>query len=372
MSKYWKNMEINKNKKPSSSLFISQERLAFLVNKNYYTIDTSSENELTDEKIENISNFYQKNYSIDNETNVTQLMPSDIIRYNNIDAEILTIYVKSKFVGSIISCLVPVKIITSLDTEILIECSDRFNFVKSENSIIFGATSFLVLDRKYRGKGLGMALIQESLQILYANGGLTAYFINSISRCDNSIKLFYWYFPINLERLPSSIYPQNYRHLFQIGTLNSDMKTIKVNKDNIEESFLFYDSLIKKKRFVFAPSLLYWEKWIAAFPTYLVFKNNEAIGVFSFNSNTVRYPINRITILKGYLLSCIGKQPETLQASLFTAKQFYDILEFTETGDLNASLLSSISAQKYNKYKYINFFNTTISLHSSDMYVPLF
>ena len=379
MSKYWKKMEIlrrggiygNKtNTSNDKSLYLGQERPAFFVNKSMYKLQIISQDNNSEEVLHRLSKFYRANYKIGNNINTIQVSTEEINRYIQIGADIITIH-KDRLIGSSISLYLPIRIVTQLDQQSLIERIEEFNAMGSDDSIILGCCSFLVLERKFRGKGFGMSLIQESLQKFYDKGGLTAFFVNKDSRCDNSVSLVNWYFPLNLAKLDSCgyVYPKQYKSLFTLDKPTNEI--IKINETNAEMSWVFYMKLISNKRFVFAPSLNFWKKWILSFPTYMVRDNSDLIGVFSLNSSFTYHPIYRETLSTGTVMICIGKQPETLQNALYQAKESFDILGLYQAGDLTARLLAQVYAQKMST-NYINFFNTRIKLSAADFYVPIF
>jgi GNAT superfamily N-acetyltransferase len=371
IGKNWGKMEILKNKVESKDLFISQNRPSFFVNKDLYTVHTSSKEIFTDEFLEKLSNFYNTHHRIERSNDTIEMSKENFKEYMNIDAEILTIY-KDKIIGSMISVLLPIKINTDLNQNISIESSDRIKSIKNDDSLLFACASFLILEKKYRGKGFGMALIQESLQILHDIGGLGAFFVNKVSRCVNSVPLYSWYFPLNLEKLDKHNfqYPRDFKYLFKLEE-NKNYKIVKVNESNAKESLNFYLNHVKDKKMYFLPSLNYWKKWIISFPTYVLFLNGEISGLFSFRNNIIRYPTNRMKISFAWLITCVGKQPETLKASLLISKKLFDMVKIFELGDLNSEIISSVNAQKSDK-NYINFFNTQIFLKSNEIYFPIF
>ena len=284
-----------------------------------------------------------------------------------LDSELLTIY-KNEIIGSIISIFLPIHINTNLEKNI-IQTSDRINKITND-AIFFPCASFLIVDDKYRGKGYGMSLIQESLLVNHEIGGLAAFFINNVSRCDNSIPLYTWYYPLNFHKLDACnfVYPKNYKHCFQI-TYDKEIK--KVDGNNIELTYKFYMNYLKNKTFYFSPSLEYWKKWITCFPTYLIFKENQIIGLFSYNSILLKFPSCRDYMNQGILLTCIGKQPDVLNASISQARSMFDNLNIFEIGDINMSLLKSVFAQGSSK-GYINFYNTRLKIKAEDFYTPIF
>ena len=395
MSKYWNKMEIlrqgkqflrsqeekkredeKKNKKEEKKeLFISQERPAFFVNKDYYTVKSSSTYNYSEKELEEISQFYCRNYRIGKSNNTIILYQKEIAAFLSTKSELVTIYDKNSLIGTIISIIVPLCInIPELNNGITVKQTERCDFYKGdkEKHLTFACASFLILDSKYRGKGLGMALIQESLQILYDNGGLGAFFINTVSRCDNSIPLFSWYYPLNLAKLDSCnyTYPKEYKSYFNLPDKDErDVERVIVK--NSKEAYEFYFNYMKGKKFYFAPSYEYWLKWIESFPTFIVRSHSGITGMYSFNSNNIRYPLFRCEIMTGILLTCIGEQPSTLKSSLITAKKMFDILTIYEIGDLTKIILRGVFAQNSHK-SYINFFNTRLKLEAGDFYSPLF
>ena len=351
MGKYWNKLnlfKINMN----NNLFISQNPHIFLNDKK---CDISS---ISENQFDEISNFYNKNYNVNNRIEITQLSILDLKRYMFIDSEILIMNLNKKIIGSIISFIIPIKIITDLNKNDL-KYSERFENVISKESCVFGCTSFLVLEKNYRRKGYAMNLIQNSLSILHLNGGLAAYFINSISRGKNSIKLNIWYFLYN---------STNYKNLFKIPEIY-----LCIEKINDEINYFeFYENLIQNKTFVFSPNFVFWKKWCSSFTTFVVKEENKTIGLFSFDDNIVKNPIKKSYTKKGFLLICMGKQPETFQSAIKKGSELFDQLEIYETGDLNIHILSQNKCQKYDIYKYINFYNTQLNIKAEDFYAPLF
>jgi len=362
----WRKDNERKRNSDKNSLFISKERPILFTNKNEeYDIKNSWLDSFDKEYIEKISSFYD-NYSLGyNTTEKNKISIRYIENYLRLKAVILTLNLDNKIIGSMVSFIIPIKIKTELNKN-SIETTFK-SFI--EDSLFFCCATFLNLDRKYRKKGLGMCLIQESLQTGYDHGCLASYFINTISRCSNSVQFFYWYFPLNLDKLDSCNfpYPKNYKNLFII----KEMKNIfRVNSYNIIDALKFYKKETEDKKIYFSPTLDYFKIWIEIFPTYIVVNEGNITGLFSFNIRNTYYPMTNNEIFTGYLITCIGKQPETLVSSLFIAKTLSDVLYLYEIGNLSASLLSSVNAQRSNK-GFINFYNIKISLKSEDIYFTL-
>ena len=368
MIKYWNNMNILRKKKKTdyNNLFISNKHPNFYIDKKYnYKNENFSEDE-----IKEISNFYNNNYTVYGNSNINQVNVNDLKRYLNSSCEIVTIKNSSQIIGCMISFYLPMKINISINKNQIKE-SEIFDSYKSENSIIFACSSFLVLHYKYRGKGLGMSIIQKSLNIGHDKGCIGAYFVNSVSRCSNSIPLFAWNFIYNFEKIDplNNIY-YNYRKSFEIKE-DSSLTIEKVGMENLKKSYQFYNSYCENKKFYFSPSYEYWDKWVNTFPTYIVFENNKIIGVFSFENKCVYYTQTRNYLNTGHLIICIGEQPKTLNSALIIGKNIFDYLVMYEIGDLNKNVLSNVNAQQIGKI-FINFYNTTINLRSEELYIPIF
>jgi len=370
MSKYWKNLEIlrkDKSFKDDNSLFLTENPKIIPENKNYKMVVYNKEN-LEEIFFDEIALFFNSNYS--NSDKSKFIIDENIIKnYLNINSEIMTIY-KGKLVGEAFAFYFPVCVQTELKINNP-KYSPFLEQLQSENSIIFGCYTFLSVDGNIRNKGLGMNLIQESLKTFYKKGGLAAYFINKISRCENSIMFNNWYFPLNLEKLDriKYLYPRNYKSLFRLNPIKEKIKA--VNENNIIKAYDFYINIVKDKKFYFKTNFYLWKKWIKTFPTYLVFDNEDVIGIFSFHRVKRFYENFEETLNICDLILCIGEQPMTLKSSFIQAKNEFDIVYTRELGDLNEYILRKSNAQ-ISGSAYINFFNTRIKLEKSEFYAPIF
>ena len=379
MSKYWNNLNIlRKHRKDSKGLFISTDRPSVIEQQDVevYEIKDGDDERLLQE----ISDFYCKSYRVGKNNNTNQVSMEDLRRFLHLDCEFLIMHLeeKGKVVGSIISIYVPVCVseYESGNEEYEIKLSENFENMKTENAIMCACASFLILQESFRGKGYGMRLIQESLQKFYDNGGLMAFFINTISRCDNSIGFNTWYFPLNFEKLDISKYPypKDYKKYF-VEKLenfkNREENVVKVDENNSELAYNFYFLHVGKSKFYFSPSYEYWQKWIKSFPTFLCYREKSISGIFSFNPRNIKCSFSNKELLVGMTLFSIGKQPETLMSTITKAQEMFDIVNFYELGQLNKKLFVSILAQRAQK-RYINFYNTTLKLKAEDFYCPIF
>lgn len=367
-SYYWNKMKIlRENENNRKSIFISQEIPNFFVNKNNYDLKISSNYSFSENELKQISIFYKRNYKIEND-NAIFVEFETLKNFLNLNSEIVVIYKEERIIGMMISILIPFNVNTDLSKDVLIPSSERFKLYTDEKNMLGACSSFLVIDRKYRKKGFGMSLIQESLQILHKIGGISAYFLNTVSRCKNSIKVNVWRFPLDLNKLDKCKfnYPKNYKSLFQIKTSEENIEI--VDEKNLQIAYNFYINYIKNKKINFLPNLDYWAKWIKVFPTYII-QGKEIKGIFSFYSNIINYPKYNENINTGYLLFCLGEN--TLKNSLNAAKKLFDILIFYETGDININEIKKIFAQKIEE-RFINFYNINLFLNPGEFYCPIF
>jgi len=363
---YWNKMKILRQQNDKNSVFISQYPPNFFANKNYI-LKCSSEYKFSAIELKNISNFYKRNYKIENDNAI--FVEFDTLKnFINLNSEIVVIYKEENIIGIMISIVIPFNIETNLDKNVLISASERFKFYTDEKNILGACSSFLVIDRKFRKKGYGMALIQESLQILYKYGGMSAYFLNTVSRCKNSIKVNVWNYPLALDKLDKCKfnYPRNHKSLFIIEPCEENIKI--VDENNLQIAYDFYINYIQDKKIKFSPSLNYWSEWIKVFPTYIIL-DKEIKGIFSFYNNIINYPKYNANINTGYLLFCLGKN--TLKNSLHIAKKLFDVLIFYQTGDINIHEIKKTFAQKIDE-KFINFYNLNLFLKTEEFYCPIF
>ena len=373
---FWNKMEILRSSKHfamsqekrtnSQELFISLDKPIFFSNKYNYVVKTSS-TDFCDEK--ELSQFYSSNFRIGKSNNTILVSVAEIRKFLTISAEILTIRIEEKLAGCMISFILPLQI--NINTNKYHKQTVYDNIKDSTDNIVFACASYLILDKKFRGKGMGMALIQESLQLFHEYGGLGSYFINLVSRCDNSIQILNWCFPLNLEKFDKCNfpYPKDYRHRFQIHEKGI---AEKVCENNIKKAHTFYMNYVKDKKVYFSPSLEYYSKWISVFPTYIVYDYDKIVGLFSFSERKVWYPSLNSIIISARCITCIGHDIDFIMIqSILEAKKDFDILYFYELGDVKSENLNKIFAQK--DYRtYINFFNTTLKVSASDFYSPPF
>ena len=387
---YWDKMLIMQTGKKydDSNLIISENRPSFFAMTNFSKTFKSAFskfqlmclNEKTlklDGKIlQEISDFYTK-HNLMLSGNMNRVKITDLTKYINLDAELIIIKKDEKILGSILSLPLPIHIETDLKINDNIAKGKRYENiipVNADHKIFFvGHTTFLNNHKKYRGKGLGMILIQKSLQVAYDIGVLISYFLNRQARCSNAIKIRNWIFPVNPDRLDilNISYPRKYRSSY-IFNLADAHTIIAIDENNSEKAFSLYLKLVSPKKFYLCPDLKYWKKWIENHKTYMLKIKDNCVGIFTINKITSYIPSKKCEIQHGNVLICVGQQPETLKSLIYTARlDNYDMITLQECGDLNSYLLTKIMAINTGTHDYLNFYNTKLVLHASDIYAPL-
>lgn len=392
---YWDKMLIVREEEKGrdvkgDELIISQQRPSFFaaekIPKFLSVICLDDESLTLNEKtLQKVSDFYTKN-NLMLSGNMNRVKPLDLMKFINLDAELVLIKFRQKIIGSMLSILFPIRIacVFSEGELININSDNRVNTsqksIRHENIVgkeredfVFANATFLNNHKKWRGKGLGMVLIQKSLQIAYDQSILCAYFLNTKPRCSNAVTIKNWIYPINPDRLDKLHidYPRKYRSTYTFS-LPTNHSLILVNENNAQEALDSYLELVKNKKFYFNPNISYWRKWIVNHNTYMLKIDTKFVGIFCTNKITTYIPSKKCELEHGNILFCVGKQPETLMSLLFQCRQNgYDMLMLQEYGDLNKYLLTNILAINTGTSDYLNFYNTRIRINPEDIYAPL-
>lgn len=373
MSRYWAKMYIlmkgskyiQKDKYNNPNLYISSEQPYVSVKKDQYSIRKLITENFS---LEAVSNLYNKYYTVAN-SNVIPQMPKEKL-FNRLNVvSILMLYHSDALIGANFNILIPLYIKTDKYIEYKESVWDENK--QEKTNLIFASQSYLTLHQKYRGKGYGMLLIQESLKILFEGGGLAAYFMNPRARGDNSIMINNRFFPLNFENLDKVkyVYPKNSKTLFQ-EQIKCTNKFYRVDELNFAEAHKFIVLNIQNKKFAFSPSLAYFQKWIKVFPTYIGKNGDNVEAIFCLNENQILYPIYNNTINTAYVIFSLGINLENINALLVTCKEKYDNLIFYEAGDIDKKILNKIYAQALSP-TYINFFNASLYLKPEEFYAPV-
>ena len=157
--------------------------------------------------------------------------------FMGIDSEIVIIRSKfNKILGTIISLTIPTRInivnkntnsnlITNSNKIVANERYRKLGY-NDEKDIVLGCTTFLTVHENYRKKGIGMALIQESLTIAYNIGILSAYFLNTVRRTEDAITINFWIYPINIDKIKKNKIPLplKYNNIFGDKDLRIEYK----------------------------------------------------------------------------------------------------------------------------------------------------
>lgn len=372
ISKYWDNMAALRNATKGyngKDLFMTTNYPKYnnVLEKGMTAKDSSIEPP-SEEEIKQISLFYMYNFKIlKSNTTIffTEKEIKDIIEFAQ--GNVITLRKDGYLTGSIVNFLVP----TGLNIEDTYEYGKRLDLQYSPKDIILSVSSYLILDKNNRGKGLGMTLVTESLNSLHNNGGQAAYFINKVARTKNYIPIVAWYYPLNLNKLDACHYdyPRQYRSRYNI---NKEKMSYLVDENNAEKVHQYYMNYIKDKKLYFSPSLFFFKKWIKLFPCYFVMEKDKIIGFFTLRKVTMWHPEYNSTIEYCDATLCVGEDIQKIMEQCITiAREFADVIKFYELGDVRATSLNNTGCFSGNK-AYINWYNIGKSFKPEEFYLPPF
>lgn len=352
--------------KKENTLFLSKTP-KILFDKKYETKVFNIKN-YNQKIINDISSFVEYNYSKNMLKSLPVNLPvENIKKYFNIGASLEIISDENNSLGVNLGFYIPVDVKTELDKTFHIDYPNDLKSLCYKDSIIIGYSTYLVIDKKQRNKNIGKNLLFSGIKNLYDNGGLIFIGSHDKKRTINPVEYNVWYYPLNFNILDKIkyLYPYNYKSLFK---LDPEMNEInEINESNIIKAYDFYLNKTENKKFAFKPSFVLWKKWIKSFHTYLILKNDNIIGLFSYEIIKTHNREHDIFVNKCNMLICIGP----LKAALFHIKLKADIVFMNELGDITETNLLNIYAQKSFK-RYLNIYNIRIKLDKSDICLPLF
>jgi hypothetical protein len=379
-SKFWRKMQILRKDREtksdpdykSSNIYISTKPPPIFV-ENKYKIEEIHENS----DLEKISRFYSEFYKIGKSNAPIIELPIEKLK-NILKLHPIFLNIKSlenENIGYIINFPTPLKwnLPKFVNNNILIT-NEKNKSYKSDDSDFIGSSSYLVLDKKYRGQGYGMSLIQESLKKLYEYSGLGAFFLGNQSRCSNSIKIPIWYYPLNFDNLERANYPyaKDHKNIFNINESSFNMIPFEKYQDS-KKIYDFYTNEINQneKKACFYPSFEYFVNWFTRFHSFIIFSSQQIVGIVSFNNLHLKYSDN---IHAGSLNFMICKKDcivsDVLKSIIYSCKKEYDILYIFEMGYVDMISLKKNYCQPSHK-TFLNFFNINVKLKKEDILFPI-
>lgn len=359
-SKYWNDMFINDLTNPSGdnnqNIIISMDP-PVKYDKERTIVFTN----ITDNS--EVTQFYRK-YNRMATGNITLLHEEDLKRFLDLDCTtVLMRSIKKNLIGSVISVPLPIKCNTSSS---------------NSNIIIHGCTTFLCLHPSLRGHGMCMALIRRLTEIGYENKQYCGYHLTMFPIAKNSVSLSSWYRPLNLHRakelgftIPLDISSRRAKLRYHTK-LPPNHNYVLVPSGDCRNGYEYYINSIKDKKFAFYPDLELWTKWVQSFPTYLIYNEENIVGIVSINTINC---IIETTGLEGKILFpiiCNGDMESVLPVlNHIGAVQGYDVVYFHQHGNVTNKSLESINALKVAEPIWFSLYNNRMSLDASDIYVPL-
>ncbi len=366
MSKFWKDMFVKtscNNKLENNNNFIISEKEP--INR-----DLSKKVDIIrgieDDDGTEVYRFI-KNQNIMQSGNITLLPFNELKKYLSFDGHPLLMRGGSKksLVGFVIS--IPFKV--------------RCLYNDDEKIITHGCTSFLNVHKSLRGHGMCMTLIRELIKWGYEKKIYCGYHTTENKIGSNGVKINSWYRPLHLDKSIKLgfLYPdyddirsKRKTRLKYDTKIPSSCEISRVLESNHIESLEVYKKLVESKKFSFYPELSFWKRWVQYFPTYIVKKDNQYVGLYTLTSLHCRIQSTQMDGNLATPLICVGEMPYTLSCLIHTAKERnYDVLYLYEIGDIDNEVLVNSKALKTNTVQWFNMYNNNISLNATDIYVPL-
>jgi len=145
------------------------------------------------------------------------------------------------------------------------------------------------------------------------------------------------------------------------------------DKNNVLLSLEYYKELVRDKKFVFWPDESLWSDWVRSFPTYLIYKGNNKVGLVSLN--TVYCVLEQTGGEKGRLgfpIICVGDMGSVMQVICNIGhKMKYDVIYFHQHGDTTEKALESINSLKTTTDLWFSIYNNQIRIQPEDIHTPL-
>jgi len=384
MSKYWSEMNIIKNKDDNHNNNLDHDHNNdgddFIISKEppikYNNANTKINliRGIKESEYSEVANFYQK-YNRMVTGNTTLLPVDELKRYLSLkNISLLMRAANGMLIGTIISILLPVK-----NSNI----RGRPYEVPKTDIITHGCTTFLAVHPSLRKMGLCMALIRGLIEIAYEEGIYCDYHAVAFELGANSVPLYSWYRPINIERSKELGFlytgwndprASTKIRLKYSNVIPKDYTYTIVNKDNnnINSSLQYYLSLVTDKLFSFWPDEDLWSQWIESFPTYIICKDNKYVGIVSLNTVYCSFEKSQEIGKLLFPIICEGEMDKVMKVLCGIAKDLkHDVLYLHQHGAVNEKALESINSIKTTTKLWFSLYNNRIDLKSDDIHVPL-
>jgi len=361
-SKYWKEMYISADNNASpDSFIISKQPPAPYTDRDNIKISRG----IVQEEYEEVCAFIEQHNRMST-GNTTLLPKEELVRYLSLpNTSVLMRSPNGKLMGLIISLELPVRNKNKTNEEI----------------IVHGCTTFLNVHGSLRGHGLCMALIRGLIGYGFEDGHYCDYHMVAFELGANSIPLNSWFRPIRLERAkdlgflyPGYGNPRNSRRnrLRYRTTIPKEHRYELVTEDDLEEGLRYYLKTVENENFAFWPDLQLWSQWVKSFPTYLVYKGENIVGITSLNTIYCRMEQTGGTGKVLFPIICNGDMSSVMPVLNTIAKENgYDIIYYHQHGLVTEADLESVNAIKTTTTMWFSLYNNQIKLTDQDIMVPL-
>jgi hypothetical protein len=377
MSKWWKDMPISKtnNNHNNNDININNNNYKndFIISRDIPIKYNDNKNikikiGLNPDEYSEVCDFIKENNKMSS-GNTTLLNPDELENLMTLDNIIITIRSqgKNKLIGTIISINLPITNKEDNNNEI----------------VIHGCTTYLNVHKMLQGHGLCMSLIRSLTQEGYKNGIYCSYHTVPFKLGDNSIPIKSWYRPINLKRsielgflFPGYNTDRNIRRnrLKYRTDLPKGCKYIKIDNTNASDiniSYNLYYDLVKDKRFYFSPDKALWEKWVSIYPTYMIYHNNDMVGIVTIYTIHCIIEKTKEEDKIAIPIICLGNMDIVLPTLIHIVKTLeYPVLYFYQTGDVKQNNMNDINGIKSDGITWFSLYNNRIQLKPDEISVP--
>lgn len=355
MSQYWKDMFIsndNNNNNKNNIIISKNTPVSYPKGKNITIV-----NGINEENYDEVRSFINQHncMSTGNSTLISKNKLMTYMRFDNISL-IMRSNNNNKIIGTLISLILPIKI--------------------NDDIINHGCTTYLNVHTMLRGHGLCMSMIRGSIEFGFKRNIYCDYHTVPFKLGDNSFPISSWYRPLNLKQA------------VKLGFIYPDYDNPRKNKTNklkyrtslpknhsyfqlipTENHYQTYIKLLADKKFVFYPDIELWKKWITHFPTFIIYKQQQIVGIVSLNKIECQLQDKIATIANPII--CLGDMKSVLPVLIhLTHKLEYEIIYFHQYGDIKLEDMERMHCVKTNADVWFSLYNNRIKLNANDIATP--
>ena len=294
------------------------------------------------------------------------------------------LYQNEKLIGNSISLILPIRISdSSIDAEIKVSNSEYQEFL-SPDTVLFGQTHYLTIDRNLRKQSLGINLIRSIIDYGHSKNIKSGYFVNSYRKTGTAYSVNVWYRVINPDNAAKAGYGL---HLSdsrvsstKFGTDRTGLRTKLFYKNIIPKNYEYelakaedldqYISMAIEKKLAYIPTLEHWNCFIKLYPTYKLTKDFKIVGFFSlFIIENFAVKHKTKTKICNLLFTLGPEQKAIVKTAAYIAETLEaDILRGYLIGDLTKDdLEKTMNLGEF----YLEFYNHNNKYKLEDICIPI-